>query len=371
MNKSSLMGLLGFVMLVITSCAQGEAKRSAPKPAVLAVETVKEKEVTVYKEYATNIEGQQNVEIRAKVDGFIKGVYIDEGDIVKKGQLLFKLDAENLSQQLNAAKASVTVAEAQVAVVRVEFEKVSLLVSKKIIGAVELQTSQSKLGAAKAQLAAAKASYLNAKQSLSYAHITSPVNGIVGSLPYKIGSLVGRNEKMPLTTVSNIDNVYAYFTMSEKQLLTFIRSVKGESMQEKINQMPVIDLYLADGSLYEEKGKIETINGMVNPRTGSVSYRAKFKNTNQLLRNGNSGLLKFPSTFKNAMVIPQKASFEIQGQRFVYIVDKDNKIQSKAIDVSENMADKMIVSKGLSVGDVVVVEGVMKLKGGMEILPKK
>lgn len=371
MNKINLVGMLGAVMLVITSCAKVEAKRSAPKPVVLAVKTVSEKEATVYKEYATNIEGEQNVEIRSRIDGFIQEIYIDEGATVKKGQLLFKLNAENISQQVNAAKAAVVVAEAQVDVEQVELEKVKRLVDKKIIGAVELQTMQSKLGAAKAQLAASKANFLNAKENLSYAIIRSPVNGIIGGLPYKIGSLVGRNEKMPLTTVSNIQNVYAYFTMSEKQLLTFIRSVKGKSMQDKINQMPAIELYLADGSLYEEKGRIETINGMVNPRTGSVSYRAKFKNTNQLLRNGNSGVLKFPSTYKDAIVILQKASFEIQGQQFVYVLDKENKVQPTAISVSEYMGDKMIVTKGLSVGDVIVVEGVMKLRKGMEITPKK
>jgi len=324
MRKGNFLTILMVVVIAMTSCGGKDSKPMAKKAAPFLVKKVENQDVTIFKEYATNIEGEQNVEIRAKVDGFIEKIYIDEGSTVKKGQLLFKLNAETLSQQVNAASANVDVAASQVELAEVECDKIKPLVEKNIISAIELKTANSKLNAAKAQLNAAKANYLNAKESMSYALITSPVNGIVGSIPYKVGSLVGRNEAKALTTVSNIENVYAYFSMNEKQLLAFLRSLDGDSMQDKIKQMPELELYLADGSLYEEKGKIETINGMVNPRTGSVNYRAKFANTNKLLRNGNSGKLRFPTKYNNTIVLSQKSSFELQGKRFVYVVGENN-----------------------------------------------
>lgn len=170
------------------------------------------------------------------------------------------------------------------------------------------------MNAAKAQLAAAKAQYQNAKENLDYTMIKSPVDGIIGSLPYKVGSLVGRTEAKPLTTVSNIKNVYAYFTLNEKQLLQFNRQLNGNTANEKIKKMPEVELVLADGSLYDFKGKIETINGMVNPRTGSISYRAIFPNPNNLLRSGISGKVKMPSNMNDIVLLPQKATYELQGK---------------------------------------------------------
>lgn len=370
MKKGKFLTILMVVIIVITSCGDKNPKQMTKKTAPFIVKKVENQDVTVFKEYAVNIEGEQNVEIRPKVVGFIDEIYMDEGSTVKKGQILFRLNAETLTQQVNAAKANVAVAASQVDLAEVECDKIEPLVEKNIISAIELKIAKSKLNAAESQLNAAKANYLSAKENLSYTLITSPVNGIVGSIPYKVGSLVGRNEAKALTTVSNIENVYAYFSMNEKQLLEFIRSLDGDSMDDKIKQMPELELYLADGSLYDEKGKIETINGMVNPRTGSVSYRAKFPNTNKLLRNGNSGKLRFPTMLTNAIVISQKASFELQGKRFVYTVDKNNIVNSKEIMISETVGDKIIVTSGILVGEMLVGEGIMKLRNGMKILPQ-
>jgi len=370
MKKGKFLTILMVVIIVMASCGDKNPKQMTKKTAPFIVKKVENQDVTVFKEYAVNIEGEQNVEIRPKVEGFIDEIYIDEGSTVKKGQKLFRLNAETLTQQVNAAKANVAVAASQVDLAEVEYDKIKPLVEKNIISAIELKIADSKLNASKSQLNAAKANYLSAKGNLSYTLITSPVNGIVGSIPYKVGSLVGRNEAKALTTVSNIENVYVYFSMNEKQLLEFLRSLDGDSMDDKIKQMPELELYLADGSLYEEKGKIETINGMVNPRTGSVNYRAKFPNTNKLLRNGNSGKLRFPTMLTNAIVISQKASFELQGKRFVYTVDKNNIVNSKEIMISETVGDKIIVTSGILVGEMLVGEGIMKLRNGMEILPQ-
>jgi len=361
--------MLGIAILALSSCNQGSKPKMAHKASPFQVQTLATSDVTVYKKYATNIEGEQNVEIRPKVDGFIEKIYIDEGVTVKKGQLLFKLSAETLNQQLSAAKSNVELAESQVEVAQVELEKIRPLVEKNIISSIELKTATSKLNAAIAQLNAVKANYLNAKENLAYTKISSPVDGIVGSIPYKVGSLVGRNEAQPLTTVSDIKNMYAYFTMNEKQLLELIRSLGGHSLAEKIEQMPEVELFLADGSLYECKGKIETINGMVNPRTGSVNYRAKFSNPNRLLRNGNSGTIKFPTQIKSAILLPQKSTFELQGKRFVYVVGKEDKVKSKEVIVSETVGNQIIVQSGVEAGEVIVNDGLIKLREGMQIIP--
>ncbi|MCZ4695217.1 efflux RND transporter periplasmic adaptor subunit [Ancylomarina euxinus] len=369
MIKSKFLAITGIALLALSSCDQSGKPQMAHKAAPFLVQTVEKADVTIYKEYAANIEGEQNVEIRSKVDGFIEKIYIDEGATVRKGQLMFKLSAETLNQQLNAAKANIEVAKSQVEVSQVELEKIRPLVEMNIISGIELKTATSKLNAAKAQLNAVEANYLNAKENLDYTIITSPVDGIVGSIPYKVGSLVGRNEAMALTTVSNINNVYAYFSMNEKQLLEFIRSLGGNSMAEKIGQMPEVELSLADGSLYNHKGKIETINGMVNPRTGSVNYRAKFPNSNRLLRNGNSGRIKFPTQIKSAILLPEKSTFELQGKRFVYVVGEGDKVNSKEVIVSETVGNNIIVQSGIKAGEVIVHDGLIKLREGMQIMP--
>jgi len=369
MKKGFFSAILGMALIALSSCNQSGKPQMAHKASPFQVQTVEKSDVTIYKAYAANIEGEQNVEIRSKVDGFIEKIYIDEGANVKKGQLLFKLSAETLNQQLNAAKANIEVAKSQVEVAQVELEKIRPLVEKNIISSIELKTATSKLNSAKAQLNAVEANYLNAKENMAYTIITSPVDGIVGSIPYKVGSLVGRNEAQALTTVSDIKNMYAYFSMNEKQLLEFIRSLGGNSMVEKIGQMPEVELILADGSLYEYKGKIETINGMVNPRTGSVNYRAKFSNPNRLLRNGNSGTIKFPTQLSSAILLPQKSTFELQGKRFVYVVGQDDKVKSKEVIVSETVGNQIIVQSGVEAGELIVNDGLIKLREGMQIIP--
>ncbi|WP_111707060.1 efflux RND transporter periplasmic adaptor subunit [Lutibacter citreus] len=357
------------IAIVMVSCGNEEIKAPQHQLMSFNVNSAEKNDVVVYNEYAANIEGEQNIEIRAKVDGFVDEIYIDEGSEVKKGQILFKLSAETLKQQANAAKANIAVAKAQVATAQVDVNKIKPLVEKNIISSVQLLTAQSNLNAAKAQLNAAIASYMNTKENLDYTIIKSPVDGIVGSIPYRVGSLVGRSEAKPLTTVSNISNVYAYFTLNEKQLLQFNRQLNGNSIEAKIKELPAVELILSDGTTYEHKGKIETINGMVNPRTGSISYRAIFPNPSNLLRSGTSGKVKFPSNETEAILVPQKATYELQGKKFVYLVNKENKVESREVTVNQSINNDFIVKNGLIEGETFVVEGLIKLKDGMQINP--
>ena len=370
MKRNYILASIAIILLGLSSCKDLSQQQMAHGPMPFPVQSVEKGNVTTYSQYAANIEGEQNIEIRAKVDGFVEKIYIDEGSEVKKGQLLFKLSAETLNQQVNVANANIEVAKAQVVSAQVEVDKVSPLVKKNIISAVQLKTAESNLNAAKAQLIAAEASYMNAKENVDYTIIKSPVDGIVGSIPYRIGSLVGRSEAKPLTTVSNISNVYAYFSLNEKQLLQFNRQLNGNSIANKIKELPEVELILADGSTYDQKGKIETINGMVNPRTGSVSYRAMFPNPNNLLRSGISGNVKLPSTQSKVILVPQKATFELQGKKFVYLVDKDSKVLSKEVIVSESIDQNFIVQNGLMEGETYVLDGLIKLHEGMQILPQ-
>ncbi|HEY9220974.1 MAG TPA: efflux RND transporter periplasmic adaptor subunit [Lutibacter sp.] len=350
--KSSLIILL---VVIFVGCKNKQPQQQATGPMPFKVLTVKKQDVVVYQQFSANLEGQQNVEIRPKVTGFIQKIYIDEGQIVKKGQLLFKLETASLSQDASAEKAKVNAAQ-------VEVDRLIPLVERNIISSVQLET-------AKANLAQAKSNYNSIIANINYANITSPVNGVVGSLPFKEGSLVSGTMAEPLTTVSDTKNMRAYFSMNEKELLDFSRTFKGNTMQEKINNIAEVSLILVDNSKYEYPGKIETINGLINKRTGSTEFRAAFQNPEGILRSGGSGIVQIPFTEKNIILVPQVAVFEVQGKKIVYLVGKDNKVESRVIDTKGTMDLDFIVSSGIEEGDLLVVEGVSKLTEGQEIIP--
>ncbi|HEY9170546.1 MAG TPA: efflux RND transporter periplasmic adaptor subunit [Lutibacter sp.] len=355
-KKSMLRTLLAiFLAVAAVSCKNEKPQQQAIGPITLNVQKVKKQDAVIYQQYSANLEGQQNVEIRPKVTGFIQKIYIDEGQVVKKGQLLFKLETAKLSQDASAEKAKVKAAQ-------VEVDRLVPLVERNIISNVRLET-------AKANLAQAKSNYNSIVANINYANITSPVNGVVGSLPYKEGSLVNSDIMVPLTTVSDTKNMRAYFSMNEKELLDFSRTFKGNTMQEKINNMADVSLILIDNSKYEHPGKIETINGLINKRTGSTEIRATFQNPEGVLRSGGSGIVQIPFTEKNIVLVPQVAVFEIQGKKIVYLVRKDNKVESRVIDTKGTLELDFIVSGGIEEGDLLVVEGVSKLIEGQEIIP--
>jgi membrane fusion protein (multidrug efflux system) len=343
--------------LVVFSCGKKEEQQMPPQsPMPFPVETVAKEDATIYQEYTANLEGQQNVEIRPKVNGFIQKMYVDEGQMVKKGQLLFKLETQTLNQDASAAKAMVQAAQ-------VEVDRLKPLVDRKIISNVQLET-------AKAKLAQAKSAYGSIAATIGYGTITSPVNGVVGSLPYREGSLVNPTSEMPLTTVSDSKVMRAYFTMNEKQLLSFNKTFKGSNTVEKLKNAPEVSLLLIDDTEYDVKGRIVTINGLVNPKTGTTEFRAEFKNPEGLLRSGSTGIIRLPIEQKDVIVVPQNAVFEVQGKQLIFVVGKENKVKSQIITTNGVSGLNFIVTNGLSEGDVVVVEGASKLKDDMEIVPQ-
>eukprot|EP01133_Synstelium_polycarpum_P013927 gene13927-16428_t len=363
---------------VLISCGgnkkekEAQAAAAAKQPQPYPVLTVKEQSTTLNAQYPATLEGIQNIDIRPKVDGFIQRIYVDEGAAVKKGQILFTIDAPQYEQAVRTAKAAISSAEADVNTAQLQVNKTKPLVDKDIISKYELDAAQLTLQSKKAALAQAKAELVNAKVNLGYTTITSPVDGVIGSIPFKTGSLVSSSGTTPLTTVANISKIYAYFSLNEKQLLDFSRNYKGKTLEAQMKNIPAVSLALADGTIYAENGKIESINSLINTGTGSVSLRATFSNPVRLLRSGASAQVIIPQHLENVILIPQKATTDLQGKKFVFVVDDKGIVKNTEIEIMENAKDNFyVVTKGLKANDKIVLEGFQSLKDGAEIKPQE
>jgi membrane fusion protein (multidrug efflux system) len=353
------------VLFIVSSCGNDKASQNSgsvqPKAMALSVVDVTVKTITIYTDSPTSIEGIINSEVRAKIPGYITDVLVDDGQKVRKGQTLFKLETQALDQDAAAAKANLNAAQ-------VEVDKLKPLVEKDIISNLQLET-------AKAKLQQAKSGYNSIRSNISYATITSPVDGYVGEIRLRKGALVSPADQLPLTTVSDISKVYAYFSMNEKDYLNFIQNTKGNSKEEKIENLPKVTLILANGSEYAVKGTIETINSQIDKQTGTVSFRALFDNSNSLLNNGNSGVIKVPSVYKDVLVVPQSATFENQNKRFIYATRKDSTKATVAVQklivIKGQSGNLYIIEKGLKKGETIIANGIGKLREGMPIQPQK
>jgi membrane fusion protein (multidrug efflux system) len=370
--------LLFPIILFFTSCgannkkANSNAGASANEVKEYPVLTILPRTTTLYNEFPATIQGQQNVEIRPKIDGYIDQIYVDEGATVRKGQLLFRISAPQYEQEVRTAQANIKIAEANVNAAQMEVNKVRPLVEKDIISKYELQSAQFNLQSRQAALAQTRAALANARTNLGYTSVTSPVNGVVGTIPYKIGSLVSSNTAQPLTTVSNIGNIYAYFSINEKQALDFSRNTKGATTEARLASIPPVSLILSNGSTFPEKGRIETASGLINTETGSISVRATFPNPGNIIRSGSSGIIQIPATIDSALMVPQKSTYEIQGKRFVYVLESTGTVRSAAVQVMENSNGQyFVVEEGLNPGDKIVMEGVATLREGAAIKPRE
>ncbi len=356
MKINKILGILA-LSLILSACGnEEEGQVQQQRTPVLPSVQVENRTVTSYKSYPASIEGIVNSQVRAKVSGYIQEVLVDEGQPVRKGQSLFKLETQTLSQDAEAAQAAVKVAQ-------VEVEKLVPLVEKGIIGNIQLET-------AKANLAQAKSRYNSINANVGYGTIKSPVDGVVGSIRYRKGSLVSPADQQPITTVADISEVYAYFAMNEKEYLNFLEDTEGKSLAEKINNFPEVLLVLANGREYAEKGKIETVSGQVNASTGTVSFRAKFNNPEQLLTNGNSGTIRIPVVYENALVVPAMSTFEQQGDKFVFKITEEGKTLSVKVRVKDEVKDLVVITEGLQKGDQIIAKGVAKVKNGMPVQAK-
>ena len=318
--------------------------------------------------YPATIRGTHDIEGRPQVSGFLVKLCVDEGATVRKGQALFQIDPTQYAAAARQAKAAVEMAKASVNTLTLTEQNKKMLHEKQIISDFEYQAAVNQLLSAKATLAQAEAQSISANQNLSFCTVTSPSNGVVGTFPYRVGSLVSPSIAKPLTTVSEIAEMYVYFSMTEKELLNLTKA--GGTLKEQLEKMPDVQLQLADGSIYNHKGKIDAVSGVIDRTTGSVSMRAIFPNTDNILRSGGMGNVIFPYTMENIIRIPQSATVEIQDKKFVYVLQGDNKVKNTEIAISPlNDGKNYLVTGGLKSGDQIVIEGIQKLTDNMEIVP--
>ena len=330
------------------------------------VVTVGTSSTTMQSTYPANIKGVQDVEIHPKVQGFITQINVKEGQTVSAGQVLFVLDNATYQAQVRQAQAQVNTATASLNTAKLTYENSQKLHASGVIGDYELQSSKNSYESAVAGLAAAQASLASAKEMLSFCYVKSPAAGVVGSLPFKVGTLVSAANT--LTTVSNISSMEVYFSMTEKDMLAMGKNAGG--LTGAIEAMPAVKLKLADGTEYGQEGRITKMSGVIHAATGSVQIIAVFPNPEKVLKSGGSGAIIIPKSNTDAIIIPQGCVSEVQDKKFVYILDKDNKVKYTEIKVDpQNDGNNYIVTEGLKTGDKYVTNGITKLSDGMEIVP--
>lgn len=360
--------LVYLTCLVFLSGCTNKQDFSQEKQAYRVIE-IKPTSIDIEEMFSATIEGCQDVEIYPQVSGTITQLKVTEGQKVSNGQSLFIIDQVPYKAALRTAKANVEVAKAQVETAELEYNSKQILFEKKVISEYDLSKAKNDLAIAKASLEQAKAQETNARNDLSYTEVHSPTNGVVGSLPYRAGTLVGPSISKPLTTISNTSQMYVYFSMSENQIRSLIRQYG--SPDKIISNMPPIELQLNDGSIYQTKGKVESISGIINAQTGTTNVRCVFDNKDRLLFSGGVGNIILPHKEDNVLVIPQEVTYEIQDKIFVYKV-VNGKAKSTEIKVDKlNDGKTYIVRKGLKEGDILISEGVATLKEGTPVMIKK
>lgn len=351
--------------LAAVACGQAP---TAMGPGEYAVMTIATTDREIPTNYSATIRGRQDIDIYPQVSGTIWQLCVNEGQNVSKGQTLFIIDQVPYKAALQTAEANVAAAEASVATAQLTYDSKKELFARNVVSQFDLSTAENNLLTAKAQLAQAEAQRVNAANNLSYTVVKAPSDGVVGTLPYRVGALVSASMPQPLTTVSDNSTMYVYFSMTENQLLSLTR--RYGSIAETLKNMPDVQLQLNDGSMYDLSGRVESISGVIDTSTGSVSLRAAFPNPDGLLHSGGSGNVILTSTFKDCIVVPQAATFELQDKVYVYKL-ADGKAASAMINV-EKISDgrEYIVTSGLVPGDVIVAEGVGLLREGTPIRAK-
>lgn len=346
------------VGLAMTSCGGSEQAQQQAQAPELEVQTIQLTNSSLESALPATIKGKTDIDIRPQVTGFITKVHVDEGQHVRKGQVLFTLDQVQFRAAVDQAQAAVNSAATHVQNAKMTADNKRRLFEKNIISEYEWQLADNDLKSAQAALAQAQAALVTAQKNLSYTTVTSPSDGVVGSIPNREGSLASPSSAQPLTTVSDNSQVYAYFSLTEKELLRLTNN--GErSVEEAIAMMPQVQLRLADGTMFPSVGKVATVSGVIDNSTGAASVRALFDNPNGVLRSGSTGNIVIPQSQTDVVIIPQKATYEIQDRRYVYVVNDSNMLVGTPIVVNPlNDGQTFVVTDGLKPGDRIVIEGV-------------
>ena len=367
MTKKLLFGLVVCVALstILVGCKKEEkaTKTKAKREYNAMILQTASRELN--STFSATIKGKQDVDIRTKVEGYITDIKVNEGSIVKKGETLFVIDQSNYEAAYQAAKAKVEVKEALVEAAQLSAAAKEVLFEQNIVSEFDLRMARTNLASARAELAQARADELTASNNLAYTLIKSPVDGVVGTLPFRRGTLVRPSEVTPITTVSDNSEMYIYFSMSETQVLALKRQYGA--IENALQSLPMVELELNDGTRYPEKGVIEAISGIIDPLTGTVTLRAKFPNSKRLLVSGGTGIIILPHSKDGCVVIPQNATYEVQDKVYAYKYE-NGVAKAKIVGVFKiNDGKEYIVESGLSVGDTIIVEGINLLRDKAEV----
>lgn len=368
MKKPALFVTLALVT-ILSSCGGKQQQQQMPS-ANFETMTVSTQDVTMTTKYSATIRGRQDIDIVPQVSGTLTKLCVTEGQKVSAGQTLFIIDQVPFQAALNTAQASLESAKAQLATSQLNYDSKKTLYDQNVISDFDLQTAHNALLTAKAQIAQCEAQVVNARNNLSYTVVKSPSNGVVGTLPYRQGALVSPNIQQPLTTVSDNNQMYVYFSINEAQFLNMTR--QSGSSEAAISAMPPVKLLLVDGSEYQYSGKVESVSGVVDRSTGTVQVRAVFENPEKLLHSGSTGTVIIPTTYKDKIVIPTTAVVQVQDKFKVYLVDKDN-IAHEQLVTTESLSNgkEYVVSDGLKTGDLIVASGAGMLRDCQNVKPNK
>lgn len=357
-------------VLFLYSCTTGTSKPAASAPPAVPVVALTSGEETIYQEYPAAIEGSATIEIRPQVEGILDRIYVDEGAKVHSGQLLFKINDRPYQEQLNQAKANLLAAEAALANAALEVEKKTKLVANKVLTDFQLKAAVSAHQAAKASVQQAKSAIEAAKINVGYTEIRANTTGFIGRLLKKQGSLVTPLDGEPLTQLSNVQTLHVYFSLGENDFIAFKSNTQGETLEQKLKQIPPVTLILSDQSVYEHRGRIDMVDGQFDKNTGAITLRAKFPNPEGVLRNGNTGRIRLEKKYHQALLVPQLATIEIQDKTFVYTVSKDNKVSQQPIRIIGKSGENYLVDDGVKPGDRIVYKGIDLLQDGQVITPQ-
>jgi membrane fusion protein (multidrug efflux system) len=373
-KEKALAGLLIIAIALISfygcNSSAGNSGGYGQPMQVLPVILVSKMPATTYQEFSASLEGIKDVEIRPQVDGYLDRIYVDEGAYVRKGQSLFHINDRPYREQLNTAKAGLAAAKANLANAQINLSKIAPLVQNNVVSDVQLKSAQAAYDAAAASVAQSEAVVQSAEINVGYTLVKAPSDGYIGRIPHKTGSLVGTATTEALTVISDIKEVYAYFSFSENDFMRFKNQYAGNTVEEKIKNMPPIELVLPDGSIYNHKGKVQTVAGQFDNSVGTISFRAAFPNPDRLLRSGNTGKVRIAQLLKEALIIPQEATFEIQDKVFVFVLGDSNKVASKPIVVAGKTPHYYFVDGGVQAGEKIVFPGTGNLQDGMVIQPQ-
>lgn len=354
-------------VVLLASCAPGGQQAQDTAAPKVPVAIVSQADAVVFTEYPAKLEGQTDVEIRSQVEGILEKIFLEEGAYVVKGTPLFQVDARPYREEYNSARAELSAAHAAVKTAKIEVEKLTTLVQNKVVAPYQLQLAKAAYDAAMAQEEQASAKAGNAGITLGFATIKAPVNGYIGRLAKKAGSLVAPSDIQPLSYLSDNSEVHAYFSVGEADFVAFRNGLKGTSISEKLSNTPAVTLVLSGGTAYPQTGKLDMVDAAFDKSTGAITLRATFPNKEGLLRSGNSGRVRLGLKQAGVVTVPQAATFEMQDKIFAFIVDKNNRARQVALTIAGSTATTYYISGGLKTGDRLVLNGQESLKDGMAV----